>query len=1632
MLLPGTATNLGIVFNASSTGTSAGTLALGNNASIGGYYVVNLLGIAYPSGYMPPVTNTQPPLAFNDTFHVQANSANNILNPLANDFDTNNYPLTITSVTSTNGGTAVIINGASISYTPPRGIRSETNSGVALPADGFYYTISDGHGGASRATVYIIIDASDIPVVTLLNPPTSYSTNAGSLVPIIASVVPPENVTKLDFYLDSSLIGEVTNSVNNLNGFYTNYWAAVFANDGYSHHDIYVQATDKYGQMGPAGFAQITVTTNGLPSATLVASLESETNSNGGGTKLNLTTNISRDGLFRLYGRAYHSLGSNVVWQLGVYTPDGTLVRNLTPPSSGAVGSSVTNGLLLNCDLTTLMNGVYTLTLTVNGGYQLSETSVPIQLESNLKLGQFSFNQQDLIIPISGSPLTVTRTYNSIKPDKGDFGYGWTYALSDMDVSLDETRDDAIDLDGNRFSQRSGGSWDVTLNLPNGQRTTFYFTLGIPNGLGTYQATRTPSPCDTAKLTAQGDNRLETLIGSLTGNSTLFYWDATGPGTPWQTYDFPGFVLTTLDGTQYIVTRDDLDDHFMDDGGEGYYIQAYGNAHLSSIIERSLDSISINPSSIVYTATNGATRQIVFQRNADGLISSISDPNGLAGGVTNGPPAVQYQYDSSDNLINVLNLVDRNGAGGAGTYVTNSFSYTNVNFVHYITGIINADGTQVAQNFYDDNGKLTAVQDANGNLTRFIHNLTNNMDVIIDRRGFTNTYVYDARGNITIQTNQLGQITTMAYDNNNNKTNEVMYLGTQAYATNTSVFDPNNLMLSSTDALGNTNGFVYDYIGKLVTSADAFGHTTVTAYDGSGQLISTTDALGHGTTNFYGGSQMFGSVDALGTATTNFYDPSTGYLTGTSTRDVASTILSSNTFTCDGNGNRLTSTVWRSGSGGWTPATTLYGYDAMNRVVTTVNPDGGTNTVVYNSIGKQQATIDPLGHTTSFGYDSQGRLIQTTFADSTTEKSAYDANGNRFQSIDRANRTTTYVYDALNRLTNTIYTDNTTSSTIYDGVGRVAQTLDALGTITAFNYDVAGRRVAVTNAFGTTVAMTSFNSYDANGNQITFTDGLGHTTTNVFDILNRQVQTIYPNGTTNSTVYDVVGRRVVVTNQDGVATFFGYDGASRLTSVTNALSQVTRYQYDEAGNEIAQIDALNRTNLFAYDGMGRRVLHTAPDRSISYPSESFTYDVAGNLTAHTNFWNHGILSQYDVMNRLTNRFSDNYDVKDSYSYTATGQRRSMVDNFSGNSVVYNYDNRDRLIQKGVAWNYGPTGALNYGYDANGNMTNMVSGYANGTSLAYGYDPLNRLTNVLSHGQLAAVYGYDGAGNLQGMRYGNGVTNLYQYDTLIGLTNLVWETSGSVSALASFAYQLKGGGTRTNLVESINSSAPTTCQWSYDSLYRLTNEVVGAGSLGYQYDTVGNRLGRTSIGVPQLPTDVYSYGTNDELAMDTNGTFSYDYDGNTQGAPGGNSYAYDSVDRLVSGNSAGINYNGDDNRASKVVGSTTTYYLVDDRNPSGYPQVVEEYQTDPTLAGQPVVLSRVYNYGLALISQQQFDTNTLQPSTLSYYGYDGHGSVRFLTSTNGTVTDTYTYDAYGTLIVSNGSTPNKYLYCGQVI
>lgn len=91
----------------------------------------------------------------------------------------------------------------------------------------------------------------------------------------------------------------------------------------------------------------------------------------------------------------------------------------------------------------------------------------------------------------------------------------------------------------------------------------------------------------------------------------------------------------------------------------------------------------------------------------------------------------------------------------------------------------------------------------------------------------------------------------------------------------------------------------------------------------------------------------------------------------------------------------------------------------------------------------------------------------------------------------------------------------------------------------------------------------------------------------------------------------------------------------------------------------------------------------------------------------------------------------------------------------------------------------------------------------------------------------------------------------------------------------------------------------------------------------------------------------SFNQDDELSTET-----FDQNGNVT-ATGGKTFAYDAENHLITmGSTVAIQYDGDGNRVAKSVSGTVTRYLVDDLNPTGYPQVVDELNSAGVLPEPP--------------------------------------------------------------------------------
>jgi RHS repeat-associated protein len=943
-----------------------------------------------------------------------------------------------------------------------------------------------------------------------------------------------------------------------------------------------------------------------------------------------------------------------------------------------------------------------------------------------------------------------------------------------------------------------------------------------------------------------------------------------------------------------------------------------------------------------------------------------------------------------------------------------------------------ASTVMAAQNTYNNQGLVASQTDANGNVKSYSYNAQGRLTSQSDGAGNTTSQTLNAYGEPLGTTNANGSVNSYGYDANGNP-------------------------LVETDPAGTVTTYAYTNYGLVAAEYQAgpfmaYSNATLYTYTPSGDEASETQGSVDNGGNF------------IGTPVTTAYacDANGNQTSVTKTRTVnggLQTIVTANLYDAQ---NRLVSAT-TSASGTQTLA-------------------AQTTTTTYNLLDKEATNTDAAGHGTVSVYDYNGNQIETDYPDGTVSRTVYDAMNRSLYVQDRAVTNgsgismapaTRNTYDASSRVirvdrlasltlqlaTATAGSDYgvinspavqsklvasvpgdqvatnilTTTLTFYDAVGNVQYSVSPRGLVTQSQYNADGQLTnevvfpddcywndftVVTNTpHPTGVAQNTGYTYDPDGNQTTVTDANGHTTTSTYDASDRVIEVDMPAAggglVSTFTYYDGLGRKIQQTDEAGVNTTYSYDFRGLLTSVTLAsgTSQqaTTTYQYDEAGNEINQTDANGNTTTFLYDALGHRLGRTLP----AGQSEGFAYDLEGNPLYQTNFNGVIITNQYDWGNRLTSQASVNgYHV--SYAFNPTGVRTNMVD-MSG-VTAYFYDTMSRLTNKAVSWTNGPTLAVNYAYSTNGSVTALWSGSASGVTNAYQYDLLGRLTNVLANGNAAAGYGYDLVGNLQSLKYGNGVTNWYQYDPQNRLTNLVWKAGGTL--VANFAYTLGPTGNRLALTET-NDGTIRSYSWAYDSLYRLTQETLSGGTSGtltYGYDPVGNRTSRTSS--PTLPNQANTFTANDWLASDN-----YDNNGNTTNSAG-NFYRYDALNRLTNVNNGAIlvAYDGDGNRVRKTISGTTTYYLVDDLNPSGYAQVLEEW----TASGGSTNLSRLYNYGTSLISQRQVAGG----ASTNYFVWDGHGSTRMLMDIGGNVANAFAYDAYGTLIASNTASQTAYLYSGQ--
>ncbi|MEO8345815.1 MAG: PASTA domain-containing protein, partial [Betaproteobacteria bacterium] len=1152
--------------------------------------------------------------------------------------------------------------------------------------------------------------------------------------------------------------------------------------------------------------------------------------------------------------------------------------------------TQVTNGVLGSLDPTLLLNGAYTLQLTVfdaNGNSSVAQ--VPLVFDGNQKVGNFTLSYNDLTIPLAGIPIQISRMYDSRDKQSGDFGVGWSLGLKALRVSSGGVQGIGwrVDKVGQNFLLVPGRDHFVSVTLPSGKVESFDLQMTPTSSFlvpfVTLQATFVPRAGTLGSIQTL-DNINILVVDPQPGPVTLL------DDTTLDAFNPDRFLYRQTDGTQFIVTRTHGVESVKDLNGNEITISAGGISH-----------------------STGAS--VAFSRDANGRVTGITDPKGQT---------QNYAYTLSGDLAS-----HSDATGGTSRYFYNA--------VHGLTKVEDPLNQAATRTEYDDLGRLLSITDAAGSVVKFAHDLPGRQEQVEDARGHITLYNYDDRGNVLAITDALGQTTLSTYDGLDNETSRIDSDGRKSVTTYSGILplsvtvDPGGLNLTTANTFNGQNDpiSVTDPAGRVFSIAyDANRNVTQisTPFAGSVSAVLSSQGL------------PLSATDALGIKRVSTRDVQ-GNVTREEVFDATSALLRRMEFTYDANGKKLTETLYRTISGVLTPVTTTYGYDTAGRNTTVTDAAGGITSIEYDVLGRQTALVDSPGRRTTFGYDVAGHRIRTTFADGTSKGFGYDTAGNIISETDQAGRTTLHTYDVLNQRVQTTLPDGAVRQTIYLSGGRIGATIDAKGNRTDHAYDTVGRRTATTlpavanGAGGPMVRPQVSTAFDALGAPTTIVDPNARQTTFQYDALGRLTQTTFADGSFVRQGFDALGRRTSATNEEGQTTSFAFDGLGRVVSVFGLAGSAT-YTYDEAGNRLTQSDALGRTTTFRYDLLNRLVKRVYPGGE----TEQFVYDSASNVVATIDPKGQTSALTYDSLNRLTRKdYPDGSNVK--YTYAPDGQRATVTD--ARGTTRYSFDARGGL--SAVLHPGGET--VSYTRDANGNLATLATPAA---LVNYGYDALDRLAQA-SGPEGSSQYHYDLYGNRVRLVAPTGVRTDSIYDSRNRPT-LVTHTTSAGNKLQSFANAYSPASRRTQVTE-LDGSHET---YAYDANGRLVAETrTGAAphAITHSYDTVGNRIQRVNGGTPttysyDLDDRLLSDGTAN-YTHDANGNLTA-----KTGGAANTSYGYDSENRLVTiVDPAGVtrySYDADGNRVAAIAPGGTTRYLVDNQNNSGLSQVLEERDGNGTL------------------------------------------------------------------------------------
>ncbi|WP_052433356.1 DNRLRE domain-containing protein [Streptacidiphilus carbonis] len=664
------------------------------------------------------------------------------------------------------------------------------------------------------------------------------------------------------------------------------------------------------------------------------------------------------------------------------------------------------------------------------------------------------------------------------------------------------------------------------------------------------------------------------------------------------------------------------------------------------------------------TSTDAAGNTGTIGYDADGTVTSTTDQNG------------NTTLDTVDPLGQTTQVqVPHTSSGGTISYDTSKYVYDQVgNLTQVVSPRGVASGTSGAfttRTVYDKDNRKSAefgAYDPNDSS----YNTAPETD-----------YTYDAAGRLT-------KVTTPASG------------GQSVRNTTTYSLWDNGWLKASTDPWGITSSYDYNALGqqsaRTITSAGGSSSRTQSwSYLPDGKLASRSD------TGVPVGLQveLVDNSDTQNTSSTGTWTSSStgtgynGYDYATHTAGSGTDAFSWN-LTVPEDGNYTVYAQYPSVTG------------AATNAQYTVNYNGGTSTATVDQT-KNAGTWVSLG---SFAFTQAGTGQKISLAQNSGGSVSADA-----VKIVRDNSGDTqpkpdalsYTYDANGNMTGVA---DSSPNAQYDAY--------------AFNYDGLDRLTQLQEKLSGTVKHTTAFTFDANGNSLTEThDGAGAAYTyDVRDLLTKVVNKETandPNPRTTSWTYSPTARIATESKANGntVSSTYNLDdslaGTVEKTSGGTVVAQHT-LSYDPDLNQTQDVSTtqnadnhsatLDRTAIDTYTPRDQIESVTNSD---GHGDQSYTYDLAGNITAQTVSG----VSRTNVYDRNRLLTSTANGTTESYNYDPFGRTDAV--HAAGTAIQrYTYDGFDRVASEQQDNGTGPT-TTTYSYDAFDRSVSQTT--ASGTSSA---------------------------------------------------------------------------------------------------------------------------------------------------------------------------------------------------------------------------------------------------------------------------------------------------------------------------